>query len=153
MLLWSKVSRYSFRTGSDFLARGDLENMMTLVFSGFSFISPFGTPLCQLHILTGNGMCLTGNGNVPHREWGCASPGMGMRLIGNGIVPHREWECASPGMGMCLTGNGNAHPHREWECTSSPGMGMCLIGNAHPHRECTQFIHSALQYIIQRCGG
>ena len=32
------LSPYSFRTGSDFLARGDLENMMTLVFSGFSFI-------------------------------------------------------------------------------------------------------------------
>ena len=32
------LSPYSFRIGSEFLARGDLENIMTLVFSGFSFI-------------------------------------------------------------------------------------------------------------------
>ena len=37
---------------------------------------------------------------------------------GNGDVPDREWECASPGMGMCLTGN--AHP--QWEYISSSGM-------------------------------
>ena len=43
-------------------------------------------------------------------EWasspGCiSSPGMGMCLTGNGNVPHREWGCA------CLTRNG--YPHRE----------------------------------------
>ena len=27
-------------------------------------------------------MCLTGNAH-PHREWGCASPGMGVCLTGN----------------------------------------------------------------------
>ena len=31
-------------------------------------------------------MCLTGNGDVPHREWGCASPGMGMCLTGMHIL-------------------------------------------------------------------
>ena len=74
---------------------------------------------------------LTGTGDVPHREW-ISSPGMHI-LTGNGNVPHREWECASPGMGMCLTGNGNV-PHREWEC-ASPGMGMrkvCTISFERP---------------------
>ena len=46
----------------------------------------------------GMGMCLTGNGDVPHWEWGCASLGMGMCLTGNGDVPHWEWRCASLGM-------------------------------------------------------
>ena len=32
------LSPYSFRMGSEFLAREDLENMMTLFFSGLSFI-------------------------------------------------------------------------------------------------------------------
>ena len=32
------LSPYSFRMGSEFLMREDLENLMTLVFSGFSFI-------------------------------------------------------------------------------------------------------------------
>ena len=75
---------------------------------------------------------LTGNGDVTHREWRCASPGMHI-LTGNGDVTH--WECtSSPGMGMwltengvCLTRNGNVI-HRE--CTSSPGMHI-LTGNAH----------------------
>ena len=31
------LSPYSFKMGSEFLAREDLENMMTLVFSGLSF--------------------------------------------------------------------------------------------------------------------
>ena len=48
-------------------------------------------------------------------------------LTGNGDVPHREWGCASPRMGKCLTVNRDV-PHRE--CTSSPGMHI-LTGNAH----------------------
>ena len=47
-------------------------------------------------------MCLTGNGDVPHRERGCDSLGM-HKLTGNGDVPHREWR--SQGKRMCLTGN------------------------------------------------
>ena len=63
-------------------------------------------------------MCLTGNGDVPHGEWGCASPGMHI-LTGNGDVPHR-----------------NAHPHKEWEC--NPPVMHILTGNEDvPHRECT----------------
>ena len=99
-----------------------------------------------MNILTGNAYLTgDGDGDVPHQEGGYASPGMHI-LIGNGMcltgnahphrewdVPHREWGCASPGMGMCLTGNGDV-PHREWGC-ASPGMGMCLTGNAHPHCE------------------
>ena len=67
---------------------------------------------------------LTGNWDVTHREWGCASPRMGMCLTRNARL-HWEWGCASPrmhiltGNGICLTGN-----------------GMCLTRNAHPHREC-----------------
>ena len=49
-------------------------------------------------------MCLTGNGDVPHGEWECASRGMGLCLTGNGDVPHRDWGCASQGMHI-LTGN------------------------------------------------
>ena len=69
-------------------------------------------------------MCLTGNRDVPHREWGCASPGMHI-LTGNRNVPHREWEFASSGIVMCLTGNGDV-PHQE--CTSSPGMHVVYTG-------------------------
>ena len=69
----------------------------------------------------------------PHRELGCASPGIHI-LTGNGDVAN--WECtSSPGMEMCLTGN--AHPQREWRCVS-PGMHI-LNGNAHPQRECTSW--------------
>ena len=71
-------------------------------------------------------MCLTGNAHS-HPEWGCASREMGMCLTGNGDVPHGKWGCASRGMGMCLTGIGDV-PHKE--CTSSPGMNI-LTGNAH----------------------
>ena len=35
-----------------------------------------------INILTGNGICLTGNGDVPQWEWGCDSPGMRI-LTGN----------------------------------------------------------------------
>ena len=34
------------------------------------------------------------------------SPGMHI-LTGNGDVPHREWRCVSPEMKVCLTGNGD----------------------------------------------
>ena len=71
---------------------------------------------------------LTGNGDVPHWEWGCASLGMGMCLTGNGDVPHWEWDVP----------HRECYPHREWGFASL-GMGMCLIGNAHPHQECTWF--------------
>ena len=37
----------------------------------------------------------------PHRKC-ISSPGMGLCLTGNGDVPHREWECASPGMHTSL---------------------------------------------------
>ena len=40
-----------------------------------------------INILTGKGMCITGN-TYPHREWGCGSPGMHI-LIRNVDVPHR----------------------------------------------------------------
>ena len=68
---------------------------------------------------------LTGNVDVPHREWGCASPGMYI-LTGNGMCltrnahPHWEWGCASPGMHI-LTENGKC---------ASPGMHI-LTGNSH----------------------
>ena len=88
---------------------------------------------------------LTRNGDLPHREWGFASPGMGMCLIGNGM-------CLT-GNGMCLTGNGDVPhrewdvPHREWdvphrECTSSRGMGMFLTENAHLHWESISSLQS-----------
>ena len=38
----------------------------------------------------------------PHREWGCASPGMHI-LTRNGNVTQREWGCALPGMHMLTT--------------------------------------------------
>ena len=67
----------------------------------------------------------------PHREWGCASPGMYI-LTGKGpgstSSPGTRYD--SPGM----TGNGICHPwnrdvpHRE--CTSSPEMHI-ITGNAH----------------------
>ena len=86
----------------------------------------------------GMGMCLNRNGDVPHREWGCASPGMHI-LTGNRDVPHRGYT-SSVGMGMCLTLN--ARPHQEWECIL-PGMGMLspvmhiLARNAYFYGECT----------------
>ena len=55
---------------------------------------------------------------MPHREWGCASPGMGVCLTGNAQP--------SQGMGMCLTGNRDV-THQK--CTSSPRMHI-LTGNA-----------------------
>ena len=60
------------------------------------------------------------------REWRCASPGMGMCLTENGDLPHREWGCASLEMHI-LTGN--AYPHRE--CISSPGMHIVYTGCGH----------------------
>ena len=64
---------------------------------------------------------------VIHPHWECtSSSGMGVCLTGNGDVPHREWGCASLGM-YILTGNGDV-PHREH--TSSLGMYI-LTGNAH----------------------
>ena len=39
------LSPYSFRTGSDFLARGDLENVMTLVFQDLVLFSIWHTTL------------------------------------------------------------------------------------------------------------
>ena len=62
---------------------------------------------------------LTGNGDVAHSEWRCASPGMDI-LTGNGDVPHQE--CT--GMGMWLIKN--AHPHLEY--ISSPGMHIVYTG-------------------------
>ena len=50
-----------------------------------------------MHILTGNA--------DPHWEWGCTSPGMGMCLTGNGDVPHGEC-VSSPGMHIITR---NAH--------------------------------------------
>ena len=81
---------------------------------------------------------LTGNGDVPHRDTGCASTGIHI-FTENGDVPHQECR-SSPGMGMCLTRNahphGNAHSHLEWGCAS---LGMHnLIGNEDVlYRECT----------------
>ena len=54
----------------------------------------------------------------PHREWRCDSPGMHI-LTWNGDVSHRDWGCASSGtccdsLGMHIL-TGNAYPHRE--CT------------------------------------
>ena len=72
---------------------------------------------------------LTGNGFMSHQEC-TSSPEIGMCLTGN-AHPHREWGCASPGMHI-LTRNGDV-PHWEW--TSSPGMGMCLNKNAHSHQQ------------------
>ena len=43
------LSPYSFRMGSEFLAREDLENMMTSVFSGFSFIFHLAHHFASFH--------------------------------------------------------------------------------------------------------
>ena len=46
--MYERRSPYKDKAGSALIAFVDLENIMTLVFSGFSFISPFGTPPCQV---------------------------------------------------------------------------------------------------------
>ena len=70
-------------------------------------------------------MCLIRDAH-PHREWGCASPGIHIHTE-NEDVTHRECT-SSPGMGICLTGNGDV-TDREWGCDS---LGMYILtGNAH----------------------
>ena len=62
------ISLYSFRTGSELLLKGDLENMMTLVFNRIKFYSLFGTKqkflqvlkqkfYCKLYVFTSSPQC------------------------------------------------------------------------------------------------
>ena len=43
-------SPYSLIMGSEFMAREDLENIMTLFFFRIQFYSPFGTPLLPVFV-------------------------------------------------------------------------------------------------------